>query len=318
MSGLSIASKLIVRDMSSAQAKPCAILAVVKEKHPKDNPTIKHVYNYRDKMRKDGFEGRDLASQFYHIALENKYAHYTQTEGDSSVITHVFMAHSESVDLFRTYHWYIGIDSTYKTNKYKMPFVEIIGMTPCNNNFKIAYAIIKDETEGSYRWVLHWLRVLIGFDLNPTVIVSDRELGLLKPILEVFPHTAHLLCIWHINKDVEDRAYKIMGDKSIAGKFKNGKWRTLIESLSIAEYEENLGKMQDSMSRYQTLISYVEETWLVHKEKFVVAWMKNFLHFGNTTTSRVESEHASLKQWLNTATGSLDTVWQKVHKQIEA
>ncbi|XP_065864423.1 uncharacterized protein [Euphorbia lathyris] len=76
--------------------------------------------------------------------------------------------------------------------------------------------------------------------------------------------------------------------------------------------------MQDSMSRYQTLISYVEETWLVHKGKFVVAWTKNFLHFGNTTTCRVESEHASLKQWLNTSTGSLDTVWKKVHKQIEA
>ncbi|XP_065871857.1 PKS-NRPS hybrid synthetase cheA-like [Euphorbia lathyris] len=194
MSGLSIASKQIVRDMSSAQAKPCAILAAVKEKHPEDNSVIKHIYNYRDKMRRDAFEGRDLASQFYHIAVENKYVNYTQA--DSGVITHVFMAHPESVDMFRTYHWYIGIDSTYKTNKYKMPFVEIVGMTPCNNNFKIAYAIVKDETEGSYRWILQRLKILLGDDLNPTIVVSDRELGLLKPIQEVFPQAAHLLCTW--------------------------------------------------------------------------------------------------------------------------
>ncbi|XP_065866533.1 uncharacterized protein [Euphorbia lathyris] len=76
--------------------------------------------------------------------------------------------------------------------------------------------------------------------------------------------------------------------------------------------------MKEKMSRFKGVISYVKETWLVHKEKFVVAWTKEFLHFGNTTTCRVESEHASLKQWLNTATGSLDTVWQKVHKQIES
>ncbi|XP_065854713.1 DNA-directed RNA polymerases IV and V subunit 4-like [Euphorbia lathyris] len=58
--------------MSSAQANPCAILTAVKEKHLADNPIIKHVYNYMDKMRKDEFKGRDLASQFYHITVENR------------------------------------------------------------------------------------------------------------------------------------------------------------------------------------------------------------------------------------------------------
>ncbi|XP_065869011.1 uncharacterized protein [Euphorbia lathyris] len=60
--GLSPASKQIVRDMSLAKAKPSAILASIREKNPVDNPTIKHVYNYRNQLRNDGLEGRDVTT----------------------------------------------------------------------------------------------------------------------------------------------------------------------------------------------------------------------------------------------------------------
>ena len=34
------------------------------------------------------------------------------------------------------------------------------------------------------------------------VIVSDRELALMNDVLIVFPRTANLLCIWHIEKNI--------------------------------------------------------------------------------------------------------------------
>ncbi|CCI48792.1 unnamed protein product [Albugo candida] len=36
---------------------------------------------------------------------------------------------------------------------------------------------------------------------------------------------------------------------------------------------------------------YIEETWLAHKEKFVSAFLLGKLHFGHTTTSRLDSAH---------------------------
>ncbi|XP_065854893.1 uncharacterized protein [Euphorbia lathyris] len=92
------------------------------------------------------------------------------------------------------------------------------------------------------------------------------------------------------------------------------KRRKIMQSQTVDEYEKNVRLMMDTMSRlYPRVVSYVQDTWLVHKEKFVVAWTKNVLHFGNTTSCRVESEHAGLKQWLNSSTGALDTIWMKVH-----
>ncbi|CAA0831898.1 Unknown protein, partial [Striga hermonthica] len=48
---------------------------------------------------------------------------------------------------------------------------------------------------------------------------------------------------------------------------------------------------------------------------FVRLWTNQVLHFGNTTTCRVESAHAALKQWLNTSTGSFDTLFISIHEE---
>ncbi|XP_050233123.1 uncharacterized protein LOC126681620 [Mercurialis annua] len=124
--GLSGEAKEIVRDMSAAQAKPCSIMAALKENVPSDNPTIRQVYNYRETLRKSSFEARDVAAQFYHMAQQNDYVHWTLAEEDTGVVTHIFMAHPDSVRLLRTYYWIIGMDSTYKTNKYKLPFLRLL------------------------------------------------------------------------------------------------------------------------------------------------------------------------------------------------
>ena len=36
----------------------------------------------------------------------------------------------------------------------------------------------------------------------PEVLVTDRDLGLIRAIRNVFPDVPHLLCIWHVNKNV--------------------------------------------------------------------------------------------------------------------
>ena len=47
---------------------------------------------------------------------------------------------------------------------------------------------------------------------------------------------------------------------------------------------------------------YLEETWLKYNDRFVAAFICDTLHFGHTTTSRVESAHAALKSWITVST----------------
>ncbi|KAL2929185.1 hypothetical protein RDABS01_034596, partial [Bienertia sinuspersici] len=56
ISGLSLELKQLVREMSDAQTKPAQI----------DNPTVRHVYNYRDKIRQERLDGRHPTQQVLH------------------------------------------------------------------------------------------------------------------------------------------------------------------------------------------------------------------------------------------------------------
>ena len=89
--------------------------------------------------------------------------------------------------MIRTWHYFVLIDTTYKTNKQKWPLCEIIGMTPTNHNFLVAFCLMRDEAAVSYSWVLERLRDIFGSAQTPKVIVTDRDEGLSSATRDVFP-----------------------------------------------------------------------------------------------------------------------------------
>ena len=44
----------------------------------------------------------------------------------------------------------IMMDNTYKTNHFRMPFFNIIGITNTNSTFNIVFALLDSEEEGEY------------------------------------------------------------------------------------------------------------------------------------------------------------------------
>lgn len=50
------------------------------------------------------------------------------------------------------------------------------------------------------------------------------------------------------------------------------------------------------------------------KEKIVAAWTDKHLHLGNHASSRVEGEHAKLKQYLQVSTGDFQKVQNNLIK----
>src|ERR1700709_2245772 len=65
-------------------------------------------------------------------------------------------------------------------------------------------------------------------------------------------------------------------------------------------------------------IRYLKETWLIHKEKFIVAWTQQYLHLGNSATSRVEGSHAFLKKHIGASTGDMLLVFERISQALQA
>jgi transposase-like protein len=44
---------------------------------------------------------------------------------------------------------------------------------------------------------------------KPKVFISDQEIALKSTVQELLPNTAQLLCVWHINKNVLNKAQRV-------------------------------------------------------------------------------------------------------------
>ncbi|KAH7855215.1 hypothetical protein Vadar_022474 [Vaccinium darrowii] len=106
------------------------------------------------------------------------------------------------------------MDCTYKTNRYRFPLFQIVGVTSTEMMFSVAFAFMDGEKEDNYMWVMDKLKGMMDPDSLPEVVVTDRELALMNAIARVFPKATHLLCRWHIEKNVFDKCRRKFDDKT--------------------------------------------------------------------------------------------------------
>jgi MULE transposase domain len=66
---------------------------------------------------------------------------------DDGHINLLFFAYDPAIQLARAYPEVLLIDATYRTNRYNMPLLHFMGVTPLGDSFSIAFCFIAAETE---------------------------------------------------------------------------------------------------------------------------------------------------------------------------
>jgi len=116
------------------------------------------------------------------------------------------------------------LDSTYKTNRFGMPLLNICGIQPFKKSFSIAAVFLNAEKQQQYAWALTTLREYLAehFVPLPKLILTDRELALIIALTAdaVFGEVARLLCRWHVNMNVLAKGKRFF---PAAKKLPNGK-----------------------------------------------------------------------------------------------
>ncbi|CAH1770883.1 10294_t:CDS:1, partial [Entrophospora sp. SA101] len=163
--------------------------------------TSRTIYNTLHSIREERLDGRTPIQALFDKLQESDFEFDYQHDHQNH-ITHLFFAHRISIALTRTYPVVLLLDCTYKTNRYRMPLLNVVGMTSFNTTFFSCFAFLKDEKEADYEWALTCISKIFNGMSHPKVIVTDRELALMNAIGRIFPGAHHLLCIWHINKNI--------------------------------------------------------------------------------------------------------------------
>ncbi|KAK9755891.1 hypothetical protein RND81_01G057500 [Saponaria officinalis] len=317
--GLDEEEKAYVEQQYCATVFPRDIKSGLHQKTPdKPQPSSTQIYSETSKIQKKIRGEKKPAQQMLALAVDANYVHWHETNPETHELTHVFMSHLEAVKMFRAYPHVVLMDSTYKTNVYKMTLVEVVGVTPVGSSFLIACVLIPSESEEGYTWLLQKLvEILECTGASPSAFVTDRELGLIAALRIIFTDTPHLLCRWHLNRAVESRAtsmFKSEWYKNQVLRNEETGWWKVIDATNEEDFKEAWCAFN---KKWEKLASYVSKTWGEHAAKFVLCYTNKYFHLGNTATSRVESAHSLLKAWLKSAHLTLDTMWSRIHSMPE-
>ncbi|KAI5435977.1 hypothetical protein KIW84_022415 [Lathyrus oleraceus] len=192
-----------VVDLTKRYVPPRHILLSFQDRDPENVTRIKQVYKHKSVIQKEIRGPRSEIQHLFKLIEDAGYVYWSRKKDDSEVVRDIFWAHPDSVKLLNIFPIVLVMDSTYKTNKYRQPLFEIVGMTSTELTFVVAFAYMESEQTENFCWVLEKLKELfVKKDLCPQVILTDRDLALMKTIEIVFPRSINLLCRFHINKNV--------------------------------------------------------------------------------------------------------------------
>jgi MULE transposase domain len=118
-----------------------------------ENPNIclvsHNIYNARKRQKQSALGGNTPAQALVKALELSSYYHRIKTD-ESGCLTHIFFAHPKSLLQLQSYPDVLLMDCTYKTNRFKIPFLTIVGSTNLNTTFFVAFILLLEEVVEDY------------------------------------------------------------------------------------------------------------------------------------------------------------------------
>jgi hypothetical protein len=157
------------------------------------------LYNFITREKKEKVEGSDVDYVMNYMAArkdENQF-YFNFSVDDQGQLQNIFWSDSRSQLDYGVFGDVVVFDSTYRVNRYNLPFVPFIGIGHHRTTVVFGCGILSDKTVSLYIWLLNaFLKVMR--QRQPRSLITDGDAAMVKAIEIVIPLTDHRLCSWHI------------------------------------------------------------------------------------------------------------------------
>jgi hypothetical protein len=242
-------------------------------------------------------------------------------------VQNLFFAHRKSIELLRANPDVLLMDCTYRTNKYGLPLLHIVGCTNMQSFFSAAFCFLRTEKDLDYWWALStFLRSTEA--PRPRVFISDNEDALKSAARSVFPGVPQLLCVWHINMNVLTHAQ--LAWRTADGRTKEEKtaidekravfmkrWDQVAYAKTEADFESEWAQLFKDYASQQDLCAYLAKNKYGTREEWAKAWTSQHRHYDTVTNSPLEGMHKVLKDYLMTSRGDLLRVVERIEHWLQ-
>ncbi|XP_044361970.1 protein FAR1-RELATED SEQUENCE 5 [Triticum aestivum] len=153
------------------------------------------LYNFIAEYKKQRIEGFDAQYMLNYMAAQEErdseffYRYSTDSEGH---LQNLFWSDAQWRLDYDAFGGVVVFDSTYRVNKYNLPFVPFIGLNHHRSTVVFGVGIVSDETVASYKWLLHSFLEAMHQN-HPRSVITDGDHAMARAILQVWPNTDHRL-----------------------------------------------------------------------------------------------------------------------------
>ncbi|KAI9909156.1 hypothetical protein PsorP6_014851 [Peronosclerospora sorghi] len=193
--------KTLIRFLHASGSAPRFIIAALVERNPECLMSLRDVYNEVARIRKERLGSLSPIEALIIELEDNTWASHNTTGNDGDV-NFLFFAPREAIDLAQSCPDVLFIDATYRTNRYNITLIYFLEVMPIGKTVSIVMCFVAAESEPMYLLAVAKFRELVLDNLR-IVILTDTDLSLKNALTTVYPDVPQLLCIWHINKNVE-------------------------------------------------------------------------------------------------------------------
>lgn len=278
-----------VNRLTKSHVSPIQILHQLRTSDPNCLATTRTIYNARAALRKQALDGRTQIEALLDTLKEYNWTHKANVD-DKGALRDLFFAHPGSLHLARINHHVCLIDATYRTNKYHLPLLHIVGQSCTNKLFSVAFCFLSSETDKAYLWAIEQLKDIWHPERQPQVFITDKEKALHNALKVHFPDSSLNLCGWHINQNITTNCKKYFSGplKDKWSDF-NSLWQAVTSSKTVDDYEEILDQLFEFLGDLTNVKDYLSKNVLPFKERFMTPWAGHTLHLGTVNSHFVLS-----------------------------
>lgn len=223
-----------------------------------------------------------MLENFMHMQDSNPNFFYAIDLDHEKLLRSVFWVDAKGRLDFNNFCDVVFFDTFYVKNKYKVPFVPIIGVNHHFQYILLGCALIGEGTTSAFVWLMRtWLKAVGG--QAPRVIITDQDEFLKDAVADVFPDRRHCFCLWHILRRIPENLGGIVNvNEKFMAKFN----KCIYQSWTDEHFERRWWKMADKFE-------LKEDEWFhslyEDRSKWVPAYMRDSFLAGLSTAERSES-----------------------------
>ncbi|WVZ82212.1 hypothetical protein U9M48_029499 [Paspalum notatum var. saurae] len=199
--------KADIIEMEIAGARKHQIMNILEMQHggyDKVGFVSRDIYNFCYQYKLKAIAGLDANTVICHMKERQErdpdffFKYVVDEEGH---LKHLFWSDTQSRLDYAAFGDVVVFDSTYRTNRYNLPFVPFVGLNHHRSTVVFGCGIITHETSEAYEWLLQTFLAAMA-QKHPISVITDGDLAMQKAIRTILPNCNHRLCIWHIERNI--------------------------------------------------------------------------------------------------------------------